>query len=364
MELLPAVPPAGIILVSPAYATGQTGPVGQPCRRTASRQPVGALGNVRPELAPAGRHFTLEVIIPMRMLGLLALADTWPVAADAQTCEPPPRIPRHVIAEAMRAHGPYSLTSTTTAMVFGSEALLAIVRRRQQEAPGATQFLIDHEDWFKAHQETAGVAYARMSESARTAFENRQDLLVDYGPEVLQEVQEGTAPRTALDVTLFSSDPAGPSEFGYKDTTSVPKLEVFNRRVVRFRMLEYDDLLVYDEVTGVSVKPLGFLSAVFALVGRPDLKETRLAVAKDYWQVMRGRVNVMLGISKSGTATIEPEGRGHEGIPKGRADLAALAKRLAQPVEVRYGPPSCLAHHLTRRASDECRNPMGGTGSC
>ena len=62
---------------------------------------------------------------------LLALAATWPGVAAAQACEQPPRIPRQVIAEAMRAHGPYSLTSTTTAMIFGSEALLAIVRRRR-----------------------------------------------------------------------------------------------------------------------------------------------------------------------------------------------------------------------------------------
>jgi hypothetical protein len=264
----------------------------------------------------------------------------------------------------MRAHGPYSLTSTTTAMVFGSQALLAIVRRQQREAPRATQFVIDHEDWFEAHQETAGVDYSGMSESARTAYENRQDLLVDYGPQVVQEVEEGSVPRTALDVTLFSSDTAGPSEFGYKDTLSVPKVDVYNTRVVRFRMLEYDSLLLFDEITGISVKPLGFMSAVFALVGRPDLKETRLAVGKDYWQVVRGRVNVMLGISKSGTATIEPDGRGHEGVPRGRADLAALAKQLAQPLEVRYGSPSCLARRLASRPTNDCRNPMGGAGSC
>jgi hypothetical protein len=297
-------------------------------------------------------------------LCLLVLAATWPTAAAAQVCEQPPRIPRNVIAEAMRAHGPYSLTSTTTAMVFGSEALLAIVRQRRREAPGATHFLIDHEDWFKAHQETAGVDYAAMSPSARTAYEHRQDVLVDYGPQVVQAVKEGAVPRTALDITLFSSDTAGPSEFGYKDTLSVPKMEVYNTRVVRFRMLEYDSLLLYDEVSGVSMKPLGFLSAIFALVGRPDVKETRLAVTKDYWQVMRGRVNVMLGISKTGTATIEPDGRGHENIPRGRADLAALAKQLAQPLEVRYGSPSCLAQHLARRAAGECRSPMGGTGTC
>ncbi|HEY9507828.1 MAG TPA: hypothetical protein VIQ27_17845 [Gemmatimonadales bacterium] len=295
---------------------------------------------------------------------LLVVAAFWPAAAVAQACEQPPRIPRHVIAEAMRAHGPYSLTSTTTAMIFGSEALLAIVRRRQREAPGATQFMIDQEDWFKAHQETAGVDYAAMSESARTAYEHRQDVLVDYGPQVVQEVEEGAVPRLALDITLFSSDPDGPSEFGYKDTLSVPKVEVYNTRVVRFRMLEYDSLLLYDDVSGVSVKPLGFLSAIFALVGRPDVKQTRLAVGRDYWQVMRGRVNVMLGISKTGTATFEPDGRGHERIPPDRADLAALAKQLAQPLEVRYGAPSCLARRLASRAADTCRNPMGGTGSC
>jgi hypothetical protein len=297
-------------------------------------------------------------------LWLLMVAAFWPAAAAAQACEQPPRIPRHVIAEAMRAHGPYSLTSTTTAAIFGSEALLAIVRRRQREAPGATQFLIDQEDWFKAHQETAGVDYSGMSESARTAYENRQDILVDYGPQVVQEVKEGAVPRLALDVTLFSSDTAGPREFGYKDTLSVPKVEVYNSRVVRLRMLEYDSLLLYDDVAGISVKPLGFLSALFALVGRPDVKQTRIAVGKDYWQVWRGRVNVMLGISKTGTATFEPDGRGHENIPRGRADLAALAKQLAQPLEVRYGSPSCLARYLARRAAGECRNPMGGTGSC
>jgi hypothetical protein len=295
---------------------------------------------------------------------LLALAATWPTPARAQACEQPPRIPRNEIAEAMRAHGPYSLTSTTTAMIFGSEALLAIVHRRQREAPEATQFLIDHTDWFKAHQETAGVEYSGMSASARTAYEHRQDVLVDYGPQVVQEVKEGPAPRAALDITLFSTDTAGPSEFGYKDTLSIPKMEVYNTRVVRLRMLEYDSLLLFDEVTGVSMKPLGFLSAVFALVGRPDVKETRLAVAKDYWQVMRGRVNVMLGISKSATAAIEPGGRGHEDIPGGRADLTALAKELTQPLEVRYGSPSCLARQLTSRPAGSCRNPMGGTGSC
>ena len=112
------------------------------------------------------------------------------------------------------------------------------------------------------------------------------------------------------------------------------------------------------------MKPLGFLSAVFAVIGRPDVRETRLALGKDSWQVVRGRINVMLGISKSVTAGIEPNGRGHEHLPAGRTDLAALAKQLARPIQVRYGSPSCLARHLANRRADRCRSPMGGTGSC
>jgi hypothetical protein len=298
-------------------------------------------------------------------LWLLLLMAAWPAMAPAQTCDQPPRIPRHVIAEAMRAHGPYSLTSTTTSMLFGSEALLAIVRRRQREAPHATQFLIDHEDWFKAHLETAGVDYAGMSESARAAFEYRQDALVDYGPQVVREVREGPVPRTALDVTIFSSDSARRGELRYKDTQSVPKMDVFNSSIVRFRMLDYDSLVVFDDVTGISVRPLGFLSAVFALLGKPDLEQTRLAVSNDYWQIVRGSVKVMPGISKTGIAAIEPDGRGHERVPRDRADLAALARRLAQPLDLRYGPPPCLARVLARRAAvRDCYRPMGGTGTC
>ena len=296
---------------------------------------------------------------------MLALGSLPGPAAQAQTCEEPYRVPRATIHRAMRSHGAYSLTSTTTSMLFASRALLTIVRERQREAPEDTQFLIDHADWFAAHLATAGVPYARMSESARAGFEYRQDVLVDYGPQVVQRVEEGPAPRTSLDITMFVSDSDGPAEFGYKDTLTVPKVDVFNQRVVRTKMLEFDDMLVFYQESGISVRPLGFLSALFTVVGKPDLKETRLATSDDYWQVVRGRVNVMLGISKTGTATIEPDGRGHEGVPRDRPDLATLAKRMHRPVEVRYGPPSCQARLVMRRQRyADCRQPMGGTGAC
>ncbi|MEP6688091.1 MAG: hypothetical protein ABJC36_07055 [Gemmatimonadales bacterium] len=242
----------------------------------------------------------------------------------------------------MSAHGAYSLTSTTTSMRFGAEALLAIVRRRQQVAPASTRLLIDQSDWFAAHRETAGVTYDEMSAAARAGFEHGQDALIDYGPDVVRQVMEGPAPRTALDVTIFWPDSAGAaSQFSYRDTLSVPRVEVYDDRVVRFKLLAYDDMLVFDQVSGISVKPLGFLSGIFSVLGKPDLKQTRIAVSADQWQVMRGQVKVFAGISKTGTAVIEPGGRGHEHIPADRPELGAMLERLKQPLKVRYGERQC-----------------------
>lgn len=260
----------------------------------------------------------------------------------AQGCPEPYHVSREEMLRAMSAHGAYSLTTTTTSMRFGAEALLAIARRRQRESPGRTQFLISQDDWFAAHRETAGVAYSEMSEAARAGYEHHQDALVDYGPHVVDQILEGPVPVMSLDVTIFWPDSGGaPSEFSYKDTLSVPRVDVYDHRLIRFKLLEYDDMLVFDQVTGISVRPNGFLSAVFAVLGKPDLKQNRIAVSADQWQVMRGQVKVFPGISKSGTAVIEPDGRGHEGVPPGRSDLQALVERLRRPLKLRYRTPSC-----------------------
>jgi hypothetical protein len=206
-----------------------------------------------------------------------------------------------------------------------------------------------------------------MSAAARAGFEHHQDALVEYGPQVVDRVLKGPVPTMALDVTIFWPDSAGaPSEFSYKDTLSVPRMDVYDDRVIRFKLLQYDDMLVFDQVTGISVRPIGFLSAIFAVLGKPDLKQTRIAVSADQWQVVRGRVKVFPGISKTGTATIEPGGRGHEGIPPDRPDLRALKERMSRPIELRYGAPSCQAKLKTRRrgGTGSCQQVMGGAGSC
>lgn len=314
-------------------------------------------------------HRTLLSYAAMIAPMLMAQALSMNLPRPTVICAEPYRVSREEVLQAMSAHGAYSLISTTTSMRFGAEALLAIVRRRQRESPGSTQFLVRQFDWFAAHLETAGVTYAEMSEAARAGFKHHQDALVEYGPQVVEQVLEGPVPIMALDVTIFWPDSDGaPSQFSYKDTLSVPRVDVYDDRVIRFKLLEYDSMLVFDQVTGISVRPVGFLSALFAVLGKPDLKQTRIGVSADQWQVMRGQVKVFPGISKTGTATIEPGGRGHEGVPPDRADLGALVKRMKRPLKLRYGVPSCQARLRMRHhgggAGGGCQRVMGGAGTC
>ncbi len=297
-------------------------------------------------------------------IGLTLLAQGLGVHAPglwAQTCATPYQVPQEEILRGMSGHGAYSLTTTTTSTRFGAEALLAIVRHRQRQSPGSTELFIAQADWFAAHLAIAGVGYTDMSEAARAGFEHHQDILVGYGPEVVDQVLEGPMPILSLDVTLYWPDSEGtPSNFSYRDTLSIPRVDVYNDRIIRVKLLEYDDMLVFDQVTGISVRPIGFLSGLFSVLGKPDLKQTRIGVTADQWQVMRGQVKVFPGISKTATAMIEPSGRGHESAPSGRADLAVLEERMKRPLKLRYGAPSCQARlRMLRRSGSEGGHQSG-----
>lgn len=280
---------------------------------------------------------------------------------SAQACSSPYEVPREEILLAMRGHGAYNVTTSTTSTRFGAEALLAIVRRRQQQSPASTELFIDQADWFAAHLAIAGVPYAEMSAAARAGFEHHQDFLVDYGPQVVEQAVEGSMPIMALDVTLSWPDSEGvASNFSYRDTLSVPRVDVYNDRVIRVKLLQYDDMLVFDQVTGISVRPIGFLSGLFAVLGKPDLKQSRIGVTADQWQVMRGQVKVFPGISKTATAMIEPGGRGHEAGPPERPDLAVLEERMKRPLKLRYGAPSCQTRlRMLRRRGEAEGSPTG-----
>ena len=124
-------------------------------------------------------------------------------------------------------------------------------------------------------------------------------------------------------------------------SVSEPRLQVTSHREITHRILEFDDGMVfYDEIRGVSGRPTsGFAALLLSLIGEGGLQESRLAVAGDDILVVRARAKKIFAMNV--TAVVHPEGRGEEGIPPGRADLAELERLLLQPVEVKYLPVRC-----------------------
>ena len=149
-------------------------------------------------------------------------------------------------------------------------------------------------------------------------------------------------PIMALDVTLLPTRSEGAaSGFSYKDTLSVPRVDMYNDPLIRSKVLEYDDMLVFDEVTGISVRPLGFLSGIFAVLGNPDLKQTRIGATPTSGRSCEPGEDVP-GISKTGTCDdragrararahpIGPAGPGHPGSSScsGRSSFVMVSLRV------------------------------------
>ena len=262
-------------------------------------------------------------------------------AAIGQVCPAAADIPRSQLLEAMRVARGYRLTSTSTAPLFGAQTLVALVKQRERDFPGQAWFTIHHADWFEAHREVAGATYREMSIAARAAHEHGQDVIVHYGGDIVSYVGQGAPPTTAIDVKIYP-EPTGQAVagFSYHDSTSIPEVTVYDEPIIRFKLLEFPGMLVMDEVEGLSVRPAGFFSLLFALFGNAAVEQNRIAVSSDYWQVMVGRGR-FVGFSKTRTVTVEPNGLVHEHIPRERPDLRALEDQLRRPLAIHYRPSGC-----------------------
>jgi len=81
----------------------------------------------------------------------------------------------------------------------------------------------------------------------------------------------------------------------------------------------------------------GALSVLFRLIGQAHAVWSRSAIAADGWQVIVGKGRKG-PFSRTATVTVPPDGTAELGVPADRPDLAALERRLRQPIEVLYRP--------------------------
>jgi hypothetical protein len=249
-------------------------------------------------------------------------------------------VSRAEILAAMRLCRGFDPTATTNAPRFQAEVLLRLLRASPLADPAAAHLFLDHGDWFTAYLERTGLAADAAPLFARLAHEHRQDLEVDARPgRVIERVVEGPLPRLAANVRIgWPARKGGKDRYSYDDTLAIPDLRVTNERVIVYRLLDYGDVIVYDEVEGLRGRPTeGFLGFLFEVIGEGSVRWNRMAISGDGLQVSRARATKGPFRVES-TITVFPDGRVEKDLTPGRPDLVPLEERLLQPRSIRYRP--------------------------
>ena len=258
-------------------------------------------------------------------------------AAAAPAPEAPVRVPFEEVRAAIAEGRGYDVLATANGGRLQAEVLLHLARSAQQKRPDGPPLLVGHDEWFQALTEVAGVPPERAPTYARLAWQNKQDVLVEYRPSrVIREVVQGPAPRLALDITIsWPAAPGAPSEYSYEDTQGTPHLKVTNKRVITYHLLDYGDMIVVDGMEGLTGRPTtGALGLLFAVLGEGRIVEYRMVITPDGLQISRGRARKAF-FEVTTTLTVRPDGRTEKGVPSDPR-FRDVERRLTAPLEIRY----------------------------
>ena len=257
-------------------------------------------------------------------------------------------IPRAELAAEMRvaalSHGEYDLTATTNWTRFQSTLYVQLARHALEREPLGGVLFIRPDYLFWDFLSLAGVADpADASPNLLWALHLDQGTLLEYRADgIVKLVRNGTYPSLAVNVrTSWPDRPDGTDRFSFIDTVSVPKLKVTNRQEITYRLLVFGDMVMYDEVSGTSGRPLsGVLGALFKLVGDGRIEYYRSVLMDDGLQVVRAKAKKSF-FSRTSTVTIYPDGRAEDGTPPDRPDLAGTEELLKRDRELEYHPFRC-----------------------
>jgi hypothetical protein len=108
--------------------------------------------------------------------------------------------------------------------------------------------------------------------------------------------------------------------------------------VITYRLLDFGDMIVYDEIQGLTGRPTsGILGLLFRVIGEGEVSYSRITISDDGLQITRARAQKG-PIVITETVTVQPDGKTEKGLPSGRRDLQALEKKLKRPLRIRYVP--------------------------
>jgi hypothetical protein len=276
-------------------------------------------------------------------LSWLALCALGSAALASDGDGPVQRVEYAELLEAMRAEQGYDARKTTNLARFQAGVFLRLAERARDRAPQGPALFFDHAEWFRAYLDTVGLGAEQAPISCRLSVENRQDAWVEYRRERVLRRAERRPVRLALNVCVGPLPQASvPARYSYDDDASTPRLRVTVERAYRYRLLDLGDQVLLDGIEGLHGRPTsGLLGLLFTVIGEGHAVFSRMAFADDGTQVMVGRAKKAFFV-RTATVTVRPDGAAEAGLPAGRRDLAALERRLREPLAIEYVPWTAL----------------------
>ena len=247
------------------------------------------------------------------------------------------RLPREQIQAAMKpevARG-YNLLVSTNASRFNAAVLLQLAKAVKSDS-SRHGFVIHHDDWYESFRVSLGLDSSRVPEYVDLQRVHHQDRYVQISPAGVV-VEEGPAPHLVLHV--WSGWPEGgeaADEYTFLDTAASPDMEVTNEHCISYWLVDYGDLVLSDEISGLRGKPMqGALALAFKLVGSGRAEWSRSLITPDgsmltYSRAARGpfAANLMTTTLASGHLV--------KGLPEDRPEWRPLEKRLKEPLKLKY----------------------------
>ncbi|NIR47134.1 hypothetical protein GWO43_01410 [candidate division KSB1 bacterium] len=249
-------------------------------------------------------------------------------------------VSRDELKAAMRLPSGYDPTATTNVGRFQADVILHLAREAHKQNPNGPPLLIRYNDWFWAFLQVNDIPLRDAPKFSLLAYEHQQNQLIDYRRDrVIQQVVEGPSPELAVNVKVWWPESADlPDKYSFEDKLSTPKLKVTNHRVITYRLLEFDNMVVYDDMHGITGRPTsGVLSFLFRLIGEGRVVYSRIAISEDGLQINRTKAKKG-PFSVTETVMVQSNGHTEKGLPANRPDLEKLEEKLKQKIEIEYVP--------------------------
>lgn len=275
------------------------------------------------------------------LVALLAIC-AWAGACAASPWDGARPVTREQIVAALRQQQAlgYRIDAIANSVRLQSGVMFALAEALRAQDSRQQPFRIGHRDYYSAFLEVSGLTEQTAPSFVAAPYAAHEDYLVD--PRIEQVIDLSATrdrPQRALNVKAGWPPGAGvPTSYSYEDRSTDPAIETRREQVTSWRILDYGEAIVYDDLRGVGGRATsGLLGVVFAVLGHAQAQQTRFAIAADGVQVSRTTARKLLTLTQ--TVTIFPEGTVLTGLPKDRPDLADLERMLIDlPVRVGYRP--------------------------